>query len=177
MCRFKSMLFILLFLFSSVEASYDKLARLAGISPYKMNKIVKQLVKVETSSGKYDVLNPRSGAYGKYQVMPKRAQWYAKKLSIPFITWKKPKNQDKLFKAILKDNIISLKKHRYGITAFSIYGAHQQGFYGFYNITKKRKISKSTERNIRANLPRKYQKINRRLLRLVWILYWKKRLI
>jgi soluble lytic murein transglycosylase-like protein len=96
---------LLVFLLSTntIQASYDRLAKLAGISAYKMEKIIQKLVKVETSTGKYDVLNHRSGTYGRYQIMPSAAEWYAKKLAIPIDSWKTPKNQDKIFKAILKD--------------------------------------------------------------------------
>ena len=72
-----------------------------------------------------------------------------------------------------KGTHISERKFRHLIKCFSL----DLNAYETSQITKKRKISKSTERNIRANLPRKYQKINRRLLRLVWILYSKKRFL
>ena len=169
-------LFLLLLCVNVTYASYADLAKLAGISVYKMNKIVSKIIKVETSTGRYDVCNTRSGAYGKYQIMPRTAVWYAKKLSIPLNEWKKPKNQDRMFRAILKDNIRNLRKNRYPITAFTIYGAHQQGFNGFVNITKKRHMSKYTERNMRHNLPSKYKNVNKRILRLVWILYWKRKI-
>jgi hypothetical protein len=174
--KLKVSLLVFLLSTNTMQASYNSLAKLAGISAYKMNKIIQKLVKVETSTGKYDVVNHRSGAYGRYQIMPSTAEWYAKKLDIPFASWKAPKNQDKIFKAILQDNIASLKKHKYKITAFTIYAAHQQGFHGFYVISRNKVMSRDIENNIRANLPKKYAKIHKKLLRLVWILYWKKKL-
>jgi len=169
---------IIVSLFTSLTmASYDKLAKLAGISSYKMNKIVKKMIKVETLSGKYTVQNPRSGAYGRYQIMPQTAARYAKKLSISFESWKEPKNQDKIFKAIMKDNILGLKKNKYPISSFSLYGTHQQGVRGFLKIIHNKRLTKSIERNMRHNLPKKYEKVNVKVLRLVWMMYWKKKLL
>jgi hypothetical protein len=170
-------LFISIFLLTNIAtASYSELAKLAGISTYKMSKIIHKLIKIETSTGKYDEINPYSGAYGRYQIMPQTAKRYAKKLSIPINKWKIEKNQDKIFQAMLKDNIVGLKKQKYKITLFALYGTHQQGLSGFFKITKNRKLTKYIERNMRKNLPKKYNNINRNILRIVWIMYWKKKL-
>ena len=127
---------------TSQAASCSKLARFAGISPNSMEKIVDKLVKIETTSGKYNVKNHRSGAYGRYQIMPSTAKFYAKKLEISKYNWKKPYNQDKIFRAIMKDNIKSLKRNGYKTSAFSLYAAHQQGAGGFNIIMKNKPLSK-----------------------------------
>ena len=140
-----------------------------------MKEIVEKVVKYESTTGKYNTENRSSGAYGRYQIMPKTAKAYTKKLKIPHSTWKRPHNQDKIFKAILSDNIKSLKRNKIKISAFSIYGTHQQGAGGFNAIMKNKKLSKNLERNLRHNLPKKYKHISRANLKNVWKRYWKKK--
>jgi hypothetical protein len=168
--------FVVLFVSTSAQATYSKLAKHAGVSHAAMNKIVKKLVVIESSTGNYTVRNHRSGAYGRYQVMPKTAKFYARKLKIPYRKWKKPHNQDKIFKAIMKDNIRSLKKNGHKVTAFSIYGSHQQGAGGFNAIMKNKKLTKKMERNIRQNLPKRLKYTSRKNLKKTWLRYWKRRL-
>ncbi len=160
---------------TTAEASYAKLAKAAGLSHKTMKEIVKKVVKYESTTGSYHTKNRRSGAYGRYQIMPKTAKAYTKKLKIPYRKWKKPHNQDKIFKAILSDNIKSLKRNKIKISAFSIYGTHQQGAGGFNAIMKNKKLSKNLERNLRHNLPKKYKHISRANLKNVWKRYWKKK--
>ena len=164
---------ILFFVSTSAQAAYSKLAKDAGVSHYTMKKIVKKIVKIESITGKYTAKNRNSGAYGRYQVLPSTAKFYAKKLKIPYRQWKKPYNQDKIFKAIMKDNIRSLKRNGHKVTAFSIYGSHQQGAGGFNTIMKKKKLSKTLERNLRHNLPKKYKYSSGAKLRNAWLKYWK----
>jgi hypothetical protein len=140
-----------------------------------MKKIVRKIVKVESTTGSYHTKNRKSGAYGRYQIMPKTAISYAKKLKIPKNKWKMPHNQDKIFKAILSDNIRSLKRNKIKISAFSIYGSHQQGAGGFNAIVKNKKLTKKLERNIRHNLPKKLRFTSRSNLKKTWIRYWKKK--
>ncbi len=168
--------FILLFVGTTAHAAYPKLAKHAGLSPSKMDKIVKSLVKIETTTGEYTTRNKSSGAYGRYQVMPKTAKYYSKRLHIPLAQWKKPRNQDKIFKAIMTDNIKSLKRNGHTVSAFSIYGSHQQGAGGFNAIMKNKSLSKSLERNLRQNLPSNLKRTARANLKNTWISYWKKRL-
>lgn len=165
--------FLILFVSTSAQANYSKLAKYAGVSHDKMKKIVKKLVVVESRTGNYHVKNHRSGAYGRYQVMPKTAKFYAKKLKIPYSKWKKPYNQDKIFKAIMKDNIKSLKRNGHKVSAFSIYGSHQQGAGGFNAIIKNKRITKTMEINLRQNLPKKYKHKKGNKLRTAWLSYWK----
>ena len=75
-----------------------------------MDHIVKKIVEVETPNGNYTALNKKTGAYGRYQITPATAQYYTKKLDMNHYQWKEPKNQDKIFKALLSDNIF--KKYR-----------------------------------------------------------------
>ena len=93
--------------------------------------------------------------------MPKTAKAYSKKLKIAHSAWKRPHNQDKIFKAILGDNIRSLKRNGIKISAFSIYGTHQQGAGGFNAIVKGKKLTKNLERNLRHNLPKKLRSIHK----------------
>jgi len=160
---------------TTAEASYAKLAKHAGLSNSAMKKIVKKIVKIESTTGNYHTRNRKSGAYGRYQIMPRTATSYAKKLKIPKSKWKRPHNQDKIFEAILRDNIQSLKRNKIRISAFSIYGAHQQGAGGFNAIVKNKKLTKKLERNIRHNLPKKLRLTRRSNLKRTWIRYWKKK--
>ena len=167
---------ITLFLFFTfAEASYTTLAKNAGVSHKTMKKIVKKIVKVESTTGNYHTYNKKSGAYGRYQIVPSTAKAYAKKLHIPYSQWKKPKNQDRIFKAILNDNIKALKRSGIKISAFSIYGAHQQGAGGFKAIVKNKTLSKKLERNLRRNLPGKLRRVHRSKLKRTWMNYWKKK--
>ncbi len=170
-----STLFTLFLTATMAEASYAKLAKDAGVSHKTMKDIVKKMVKSETTTGNYKTKNKRSGAYGRYQIMPKTASAYAKKLKIPKSKWKIPHNQDKIFKAILRDNIRSLKRNGIKVSAFSIYGTHQQGAGGFNAIVKNKKLTKNLERNLRHNLPKKLRSTRRANLRSTWIRYWKKK--
>ena len=159
------------------EAAYSHIAKQAGISHQTLEKIVKKLVKIESTTGHYHTKNKKSGAYGRYQIMPSTAKAYAKKLGIPYSKWKQPKNQDRIFQAILADNIRALKKRGIKISAFTLYGAHQQGAGGFSAIMKNRKLTRQLERNLRRNLPGKLRKTHRSKLRTVWKSYWKKKFV
>jgi len=170
-----TILLALVFSVTSAEASYEKLAKDAGLSHKTMKEIVKKVVKYESTTGSYFTKNRKSGAYGRYQIMPRTANAYAKKLKIPKSQWKTPKNQDKIFKAILSDNIKSLKRHGIKISAFSIYGTHQQGAGGFNAIMKNKKLSKRLEKNLRQNLPKKLSHISKENLKRTWMKYWKKK--
>jgi len=174
--RKASIPWIMLFVSTAGQASCSKLAKYAGLSQNNLEHIVEKLVKIESRTGKYDVKNHHSGAYGKYQIMPSTAKYYAKKLGIPKHLWKKPYNQDKIFRAIMKANIKSLKKRGYKVSAFSLYATHQQGAGGFNAIMKGKKLTKKLEKNLRQNLPNKLRKVKKSQLRYTWIKYWKNRL-
>ncbi len=154
---------IMLFVSTAAQASCTKLAKVAGMKQQVLENIVKKLVKIESTTGKYNVKNHRSGAYGRYQIMPSTAKFYAKKLKIPRNQWKKPYNQDKIFRAIMRDNIKSLK-------------TNQQGAGGFNAIMKNKTLSKKLEKNLRQNLPSKLRKVKKSRLRITWITYWKNKL-
>ena len=168
--------FIMLFVSTAAQASCTKLAKVAGMKQDVLESIVKKLVKIESTTGKYNVKNHRSGAYGRYQIMPSTAKFYAKKLKIPRNQWKKPYNQDKIFRAIMKDNIKSLKRNGHKVSAFSLYATHQQGAGGFNAIMKNKTLSKKLEKNLRQNLPSKLRKVKKSRLRITWINYWKNKL-
>ena len=166
----------ILFANSTAQASCAKLAKFAGMHQTSLEKIVERLVKIESTTGNYTAKNKSSGAYGRYQIMPSTAKFYAKKLGIPRYLWKKPYNQDKIFRAIMKDNIKSLKKRGYKVSAFTLYATHQQGAGGFNAIMKGKKLTIKLERNLRQNLPGKLRKVKKSKLRVTWINYWKKKL-
>jgi predicted transcriptional regulator len=175
MRRSSIIIFISFLTATTAEASYAKLAKDAGLSHKTMKEIVKKVIKYESTTGSYHTKNSKSGAYGRYQIMPKTAIAYAKKLKIPQSKWKKPYNQDKIFKAILHDNIRSLKRNGIKISAFSIYGTHQQGAGGFNAIVKNKKLTKKLERNLRHNLPKKLRSTHKANLKRIWMRYWKKK--
>ena len=174
--RKASIPWIMLLVSTAGQASCTKLAKFAGMSKNNLEHIVDKLVKVETTTGKYNVKNHSSGAYGRYQIMPSTADFYAKKLNIPKNKWKKPYNQDKIFRAIMKDNIKSLKRNGHKVSAFSLYATHQQGAGGFNAIMKNKKLTKRLEKNLRQNLPSNLSKVKKSQLRATWIRYWKKKL-
>jgi len=174
--RKASIPWIMLFVSTTAQASCSKLAKVAGMSQINLQHIVDKLVKIESTTGKYNVKNRRSGAYGRYQIMPSTAKFYAKKLGIPKHLWKKPYNQDKIFNAIMKDNIKSLKRNGHKVSAFSLYATHQQGAGGFNAIMKNKTLSKKLEKNLRQNLPSNLKKVKRSRLRVTWITYWKNKL-
>lgn len=174
--RKASIPWIMLFVGTTAQASCSKLAKSAGMSQNNLQHIVNKLVKIESTTGKYNVKNHRSGAYGRYQIMPSTAKFYAKKLKIPRHLWKKPYNQDKIFRAIMKDNIKSLKRRGYQVSAFSLYATHQQGAGGFNAIMKNKKLTKRLEKSLRTNLPSNLRKVKKSKLRVTWITYWKNKL-
>ena len=171
-----SMPLVMLFISGAAQASCSKLAKFAGMKQTNLEQIVEKLVKVESTTGKYNVKNHRSGAYGRYQIMPNTAKYYAKKLKIPRHLWKKPYNQDKIFRAIMKDNIKSLKRNGHKVSTFSLYATHQQGAGGFNAIMKNKTLSKKLEKNLRQNLPSNLRKVKKSKLRITWISYWKSKL-
>ncbi len=145
---------------------------LQGCGEPSLDEIKDKIVKVETPNGKYTTVNKSSGAYGKYQIMPKTAKHYTRKLNIPHSQWKQPKNQDKIFIALLEDNIKNLKKNQFKIDAFTVYGCHQQGATGFMCIMNNQGLSSKSYMRLRRNLPRKYRNIGKNELRKMWINYW-----
>jgi len=174
--RKASIPWIMLLASTAGQASCAKLAKFAGMHQSSLEKIVERLVKIESTTGKYTVENKNSGAYGRYQIMPSTAKFYAEKLGIPRHLWKRPYNQDKIFRAIMKANIKSLKKRGYEVSAFTLYATHQQGAGGFNAIMKGKKLTIKLEKNLRQNLPGKLGKVKKSQLRATWINYWKKKL-
>lgn len=167
---------VMFFASATAQASCAKLAKFAGMHQSSLEKIVERLVKIESTTGKYNVTSRHSSAYGRYQIMPSTAKFYAKRLGIPRHLWKKPYNQDKIFRAIMKDNIKSLRRNGHKVSAFSLYATHQQGAGGFNVIMKNKKMSSRLEKNLRMNLPSKLRKVKKSQLRITWINYWKKKL-
>jgi muramidase (phage lysozyme) len=149
---------------------------LQGCGEPSMPEIADKIVKVETPKGKYTTVNKHSGAYGRYQIMPKTAKHYTRKLKINHSQWKKPENQDKIFRALLADNVKQLKENGIEVNAFTVYGCHQQGATGFKCILKNEKMSRYSYEKLRRNLPRKYKHISNEKLRKTWINYWKNKM-
>ncbi len=149
---------------------------LQGCGEPSVDNIAKKIVKVETPNGKYTTVNKKSGAYGRYQIMPKTAAHYTKKLNISPYKWKSPRNQDRIFMALLSDNIRNLKKEGMDVNAFTVYGCHQQGATGFKCIVKNEGMTAHAYDKLRRNLPKEYRHIKNERLRKVWISYWKKKM-
>ena len=149
---------------------------LQGCGEPSMKEISAKIVKVETPKGKYTTVNKSSGAYGRYQIMPKTAKHYTRKLKMNHSTWKHPKNQDKIFLALLSDNVSSLKRNGMEINAFTVYGCHQQGARGFKCIMSDDKMSTYAYKKLRQNLPRKYRCIKNDKLKETWVCYWKEKM-
>jgi len=149
---------------------------LQGCGEPSVDKIAEKIVKVETPHGKYTTVNKKSGAYGRYQIMPKTAKHYTRKLNMSPYKWKNPRNQDKIFMALLSDNIRNLKKEGIDVNAFTVYGCHQQGATGFKCIVRNEGMTAHSYEKLRRNLPKKYKYIKNERLREVWIDYWKKKM-
>ena len=149
---------------------------LQGCGDPSMTDIADKIVKVETPKGKYTTVNKSSGAYGRYQIMPKTAKHYTRKLNMNHSKWKDPENQDKIFLALLSDNVESLKKNGIEVDAFSVYGCHQQGARGFKCIVNNEGMTNYSYTKLRKNLPNKYRYISNEKLRETWISYWKNKM-
>ena len=147
-----------------------------GCGDPSMTDISDKIVKVETPKGKYTTVNKSSGAYGRYQIMPKTAKHYTRKLNMNHSKWKHPKNQDKIFLALLPDNVESLKRNDIEVNAFTVYGCHQQEATGFKSIVNNEKMSAYSYEKLRRNLPGKYKYISNKKLRKVWMSYWKNKM-
>ena len=93
-----------------------------------------------------------------------------------YFCWKEPQKQDKIFKALLSDNIRCLRTKGHQINAFTVYGAHQQGATGFDNIMNNRKMSNDMYAKLRRNIPLEYRNCRDEELCGVWVRYWKKKL-
>jgi len=89
----------------------------------------KKLAGVE-SGGKWDALNPGSGAYGRYQFVPATEKQYAKKLGITIEQARTPSGQNAMVSAFTKDNAAGLKRAGFAPTQRNLYLAHQQGLGG-----------------------------------------------
>jgi len=143
----------------------------------KLDKIVKKIVKAESTTGNYHTVNRSSGAYGRYQILPKTAKHYSKKLKIKPGKWKLPRNQDKIFFALLQDNIKQLKQKGYKINAFTVYGCHQQGVHGFDKIMKNKRLDRYMCYKLKRNLPNSYlKKTKHKNVRDAWIRYWSRKM-
>ena len=149
---------------------------LQGCGSPDIDEIAEKIVKVETRHGSYTALNPKTGAYGRYQIIPSTARLYSKKLHIPFNQWKRPENQDKIFKALLADNIKRLEEEGVEVNAFTVYGCHQQGATGFTCIMRDEELPPEFYPKLRRNLPQTYRHIKNEKLREIWIDYWKKKM-
>ncbi len=147
-----------------------------GCGEPSMTDISEKIVKVETPNGKYTTVNKSSGAYGRYQIMPKTAKHYTRKLNMNHSKWKNPENQDKIFMALLSDNVKSLKDNGIDVNAFTVYGCHQQGATGFKCIVNNEDMTAYSYEKLRRNLPKKYRYISNKKLRETWMNYWKNKM-
>ena len=114
----------------------------------KLENFKKKVKDVESSGGKYDAKNEGSGAYGAYQFIPSTAKWVAKELGIPYKEWKKPENQDKMFKWYTEHNKKGLEKAGIPVTEETLWWAHNQGLEGAKKLYRGQKLKK---KNIQSN--------------------------
>lgn len=135
---------------------------------------IRKLAEIESGSTGYNAHNTSSGAYGRYQFIPTTAAAYAKKLGLEGDAWKTPENQDRMFEAFTQDNVRSLEKKGLPVDLFHVYGAHQQGATGFFNILKGN-LTPKLESNMRNNLPSDMRNLKGMELRDAWVDYWKGR--
>ncbi len=85
---------------------------------------------VVESAGKWDALNKGSGAYGRFQFMPKTEKSYAKKLGISIEEARTPAGQMAMVSAFTNDNRKGLQRAGFEPTQKNLYMAHQQGLGG-----------------------------------------------
>ncbi len=90
-----------------------------------------QLSDVESFGGDYNALNAKSGAHGRYQIMPNTYKEWEGKLGITHKFAQTPAGQDKIFDAITNRNRISLMRNNIEPTRLNLYGAHQLGAAGY----------------------------------------------
>jgi len=148
-------------------------------NPYRDNDEVNldKLVALE-SGGDYNAINPKTKAFGKYQLLPSTAKEYAKKLGIKEEEVSKPENQDLMFAALTADNMKALAKKNIPINTFTVYAAHQQGVRGAEEILKGKPLSKARIEKIKGNLPYSKEVLDSMTpeeLRQAWIEYYKQR--
>jgi len=74
---------------------------LSGCGDPSIDEIKEKIVKVETRNASYTAVNKKTGAYGKYQILPSTGKFYAKKLNIPISQWRTPENQERIVMSIL----------------------------------------------------------------------------
>ncbi len=149
---------------------------MSGCGDPSLDEIKEKIVKVETRNASYTAVNKKTGAYGKYQILPSTGRFYAKKLNIPVSQWRTPENQERIFEALLQDNIEQLKKQGLDVDAFTVYGCHQQGASGFVCIMKNENLTKKFHIKLRRNLPPQYRNVDPNDLRKTWINYWKNKM-
>ena len=158
------------------ESSLSSIAKQIGLPEGPL----KTLIKLESGNVGYDIKNPKSSAYGKYQFMTGGTKstgfayakdlGYAGKPGEDLRAWMTPDKQDQMFVNFTKDNMKgmgSLPKD-----TFHIYGAHQQGLKGFKEILSGN-ISETRAAKIKANLNGTGQDLEGKQLADYWIKYWK----
>ena len=115
---------------SANEPSTPSLGYAAELSNNR-GKYVDQLSDVESYGGDYNAVNKKSGAHGRYQIMPATYREWEKKLGMTPSYARTNAGQDKIFDAITNRNRISLMRANIPTTRLNLYGAHQQGAAGF----------------------------------------------
>jgi len=110
-----------------------------------------KMSKIE-SNGDYNAVNKSSGAYGKWQIMPKTMKSYANKLGISMDEARTPQGQDAVIKKFTDDNARALRRAGLPVNDKTLYLAHQQGAGGAINLLKGNYDSVS-DRNVNSNNP------------------------
>lgn len=134
------------------------------------------LTLVESGVDGYKAENARTGAYGRYQILPSTAKDYFGKDGITENNWKTAENQDKIFTMITDTNRAELRKAGVEDTQLNLYGAHQQGLTGYKEILDSAnngtKLSSVRISKIRGNLPNNGKGVADDEIANEWFKYW-----
>lgn len=81
----------------------------------------------ETANKDYTAVNKESGAYGRYQFIPKTMKSLADRLGMTMEEAKTPAGQDKLNEEFMKDKTATLEDNDIEVTPENMYALHQMG--------------------------------------------------
>lgn len=93
----------------------------------------------------------KSGAYGKYQVLPSTLKEAAKQMGITIKYGNTPEGQEKVIRHLTNNNLKAMKRHGLPETYLGAWAYHNQGTTGGRRIMKYE--GKPSTRNMRSNLP------------------------
>ena len=122
-----------------------------------MSNAIQDYTVNHESKGNYKAKNPTSSASGKYQMIKRTRQAYAKRLGLTDAESMTPEGQEATYKAFTADNRKQLERAGVEITPGNMYGAHQQGA-GTYAKIYHNKPTDASRKTMYDNLPKSLQK-------------------